>query len=153
MNLTTQYQVKPTMLSLGYLGLLPFVIGLWLIASDSNLFNVSGELWFVSYSAIILSFLSGALWGNGIDHSSAKLSRSALLLSNLFALLAWGALLGSSQSLSVAVILLACGYGLVWFAEQVVRKTEKEDKPTGYQSMRAKLTATVILLHCVALIA
>ncbi|MEL7293714.1 MAG: hypothetical protein AAGJ78_09280 [Pseudomonadota bacterium] len=43
--------------------------------------------------------------------------------------------------------------GLVWFAEQVVRKAEKEDQPTGYQSMRAKLTATVIVLHCVALIA
>ena len=84
---------RTTMLQLGYLGLLPFMFSLVLIGTERTLFNLSGEQFFIAYSAVILSFLSGVLWGNAIDHFYHRLSRNALVLSNLFVLLAWGALL------------------------------------------------------------
>ncbi len=75
-----------TMLRLGYLGLVPFLFSLLLIVSDTTLFNLSGQQFFIAYSAVILSFLSGVLWGNGIDHYYHRLSRNILVLSNLFCL-------------------------------------------------------------------
>ena len=51
---------------LGYLGLIPFVACLWLFnapidsALNQTLFNPQQA--FIFYSAIILSFLAGALW-------------------------------------------------------------------------------------------
>ena len=93
------------------------------------------------------------LWGNGIDHSVDKISRNALLLSNLFAVMTWGVLLLSRQNIALALILLAIGYFLVWFSERAVRIAEKERKPAGYKILRARLTTSVVIMHCIALIA
>ncbi len=65
---------RTTMLQLGYLGLLPFMFSLLLIVTERTLFNLSGEQFFIAYSAVILSFLSGVLWGNAIDHFYHRLS-------------------------------------------------------------------------------
>ncbi|AIS56900.1 DUF3429 domain-containing protein [Vibrio coralliilyticus] len=141
------------MFRLGYLGLLPFALSLICIVTGASLFGLTGEEMFISYSVVILSFLSGVLWGNGIDHSVDKISRNALLLSNLFAVMTWGVLLLSRQNTALALILLAIGYFLVWFSERAVRIAEKERKPAGYKILRARLTTSVVIMHCIALIA
>lgn len=141
------------MFRLGYLGLLPFALSLICIVTGASLFGLTGEEMFISYSVVILSFLSGVLWGNGIDHSVDKISRNALLLSNLFAVMTWGVLLLSRQNIALALILLAIGYFLVWFSERAVRVAEKERKPAGYKILRARLTTSVVIMHCIALIA
>ena len=142
-----------TMLQLGYLGLLPFMLSLSLIATERSLFNFSGEQFFLAYSAVILSFLSGVLWGNAIDHFYHRLSRNTLILSNLFVLLSWGALLQGSKHYVLAALLLAAGYIAVWYAEKLIRKIEKETEPKGYQTMRLKLTVGVVLMHGMVLVA
>ncbi|WBA10775.1 DUF3429 domain-containing protein [Salinivibrio kushneri] len=143
---------RDTMLQLGYLGLLPFIGGVLVTWADLTLFGLSGEQLFLSYSAVILSFLSGVLWGNGIDHFSHKLSRNALLLSNLFALLAWGALIQGATQYLVATGLLATGYLAVWLAEKWIRKSESEDTSSAYQTMRGRLTIAVVACHGLLLI-
>ncbi|GAB6260828.1 DUF3429 domain-containing protein [Photobacterium sp. 53610] len=140
------------MKQLGYLGLLPFLITLMLAMTDIRLFNLSGQQMFIAYSAVILSFLSGILWGNAIDHMAHKLSRNALILSNLFVLLAWGAILQGNKHSVTAAGLLALGYLAVWFAEKLIRQTEGEENPKAYQPMRSRLTAGVILLHAVLML-
>ncbi|PFG57904.1 uncharacterized protein DUF3429 [Vibrio sp. ES.051] len=142
---------RSTMLQLGYLGLVPFVFSLLLIATDKTLFNLSGQQLFITYSAVILSFLSGILWGNGIDHYYHRLSRNVLVLSNLFVLLAWGSLLQAHNHDAVAILLLVSGYVAVWYAEKLTRKVEHESEPKGYQGMRSKLTLGVLLMHGLAL--
>ncbi|ENO1314924.1 DUF3429 domain-containing protein [Vibrio parahaemolyticus] len=142
-----------TMLRLGYLGLVPFLFSLLLIVSDTTLFNLSGQQFFIAYSAVILSFLSGVLWGNGIDHYYHRLSRNILVLSNLFVLLAWGALLQGNTHYIAAILLLATGYAAVWYAEKLIRNVELEVDSKGYQGMRNKLTCGVILMHGLVLIA
>lgn len=144
---------RSTMLQLGYLGLIPFLFSLVLILTDTVLFNLNGQQFFITYSAVILSFLSGMLWGNGIDHYYHRLSRNALILSNLFLLLAWAALLQSSKNYMVATLLLAIGYVAVWYAEKLIRGVEKEAEPKGYQLMRGKLTVGVVFMHGLVLIA
>ncbi|MCA0936598.1 DUF3429 domain-containing protein [Vibrio alginolyticus] len=144
---------RVTMLRLGYLGLLPFLFSLLLLFFDTTLFNLNGHQFFIAYSAVILSFLSGVLWGNGIDHYYHPLSRNILVLSNLFVLLAWGALLQGHTHYITATVLLASGYIAVWYAEKLIRKVEQEVDPKGYQLMRGKLTCGVLLMHFIALFA
>ncbi|MDF2152716.1 DUF3429 domain-containing protein [Vibrio sp. CAU 1672] len=144
---------RSTMLQLGYLGLLPFLLSLLLVMADRALFGLSGQQFFIAYSAVILSFLSGVLWGNGIDHCSHRLSRNALILSNLFVLIAWGALLQGNKNAPLAIILLAMGYVAVWYAEKLMREIEHDSEPKGYQLMRGKLTGGVVLMHGLVLIA
>ncbi len=143
---------KQTMLQLGYVGLVPYVFCLILMIADLQVFQLTGEKMFVAYSAVILSFLSGVLWGNAIDHFSNKLSRSALLLSNLFALIAWGVLLQSESQSKYAIIMLAFGFIAVWFSEKTIRQVEHEESPKGYQTMRGRLTFGVVAMHGIALI-
>ncbi|MBR9875293.1 MAG: DUF3429 domain-containing protein [Vibrionaceae bacterium] len=144
---------RSTMLRLGYLGLIPFLFSLLLIITDTTLFNLSGHEFFIAYSAVILSFLSGVLWGNGIDHYYHRLSRNILVLSNLFVLLAWGALLQGHTHYIIATLLLAAGYIAVWYSEKLIRKVEKEIDPKGYQGMRGTLTCGVLLMHGIVLFA
>ena len=139
------------MTRLAYLGLVPFLLCLICIWTDKTLFGLSAHQVFIAYSAIILSFLSGILWGNAIDHIKTSLSRNALLLSNLFALIAWGVLLHSPASYVWSELVLLFGFVAVWFAEKKIREVEKENRPADYQPMRNKLTAIVAVFHLAAL--
>ena len=52
-------QTRNTMAKLGYMGLIPFLFGLLLSLTDSQFLGLSGETLFITYSVVILSFLSG----------------------------------------------------------------------------------------------
>lgn len=138
------------MFQLGYLGLLPFIGGLVLMMLNETLFELSGQQIFITYSAIILSFLSGVLWGAALEGFDNTLGRTALILSNLFALAAWAALLLDSYA-KLAVVLLAIGFLAVWFAEKHIRTNQKAASPEGYQTMRNRLTLGVVAMHLIFL--
>ncbi|KLV04520.1 DUF3429 domain-containing protein [Photobacterium ganghwense] len=140
-----------TMSRLAYLGLLPFVITLLCIWLDKTLFGLEARQVFIAYSAVILSFLAGILWGNAIDHIKSTLSRNTLLLSILFAVIAWGVLLRSPEHYVWSLLALLFGFIAIWFAEKKIREVEKEGQPASYQPMRNRLTGIVALLHLIAL--
>ena len=139
---------QTTMLQLGYLGLLPFVGGLALLLLNQSLFGLSGQQIFIAYSAVILSFLSGILWGAAIDNFNGAFSRLALILSNIFALTAWAALL-LNDHFKLAALLLAIGFFGVWFTEKHIRTSQQTNGPEGYQTLRNRLTTGVIALHLI----
>ena len=141
---------QTTMFQLGYLGLLPFIGGLVLLMLKETLLGLSGQQVFITYSAIILSFLSGVLWGAALEGFDNTLGRTALILSNLFALAAWAALLLDSYA-KLAVALLAIGFLAVWFAEKHIRTNQKAASPEGYQTMRNRLTLGVVAMHLIFL--
>ncbi len=141
---------QTTMFQLGYLGLLPFISGLVLLMLNETLFELSGQQIFITYSAIILSFLSGVLWGAALEGFDNTLGRTALILSNLFALAAWAALLLDGYA-KLAVALLAIGFLAVWFAEKHIRTNQKAASPEGYQTMRNRLTIGVVAMHLIFL--
>lgn len=95
-------QTRNTMAKLGFMGLIPFLFGLLLSLTDSQFLDLSGETLFITYSVVILSFLSGILWGNGIENFESQSSNKALILSNVIVLAAWVAvLLGEQKSFSL----------------------------------------------------
>ena len=145
-------QTRNTMVKLGYMGLIPFLFGLLLSFTDSQLFSWSGETFFITYSVVILSFLSGILWGYGIENFENQSSNKALILSNVIVLAAWlAALLGEQQEFLTTLILLL-GYIAVWRAERSMREENQSEGPDGYFDMRTRLTSSVVLMHGIVML-
>ncbi|CDT70757.1 hypothetical protein VCR15J2_470806 [Vibrio coralliirubri] len=145
-------QTRNTMAKLGYMGLIPFLFGLLLSLTDSQVFSLSGETLFITYSVVILSFLSGILWGNGIENFESQSSNKALILSNVIVLAAWLAvLLGEQQEFRTTLILII-GYIAVWRAERSMREENQSEGPDGYFDMRTRLTSSVVLMHGIVML-
>ncbi|MEZ9546744.1 MULTISPECIES: DUF3429 domain-containing protein [Vibrio] len=145
-------QTRNTMAKLGYMGLIPFLFGLLLSLTDSQLLSLSGETLFITYSVVILSFLSGILWGNGIENFENQSSNKALLLSNAIVLVAWLAVLLGEQQELVTTLILILGYIAVWRAERTMREENQSQGPDGYFDMRTRLTSSVVLMHGIVML-
>ena len=139
---------------LGYAGLIPFIFPLGLIVC---------ELWFgivfyhemvpphfasymfITYSAVILSFMSGTLWAHGQQINEQYLAKCAVLLSNVFSLSAWCAVLMSYVAPEWAVYsvaLLMAGFVSLLCVEHLVGGIGK-----AYWRLRLSLTIIVVVLH------
>ncbi|KAB2823234.1 DUF3429 domain-containing protein [Aliivibrio finisterrensis] len=145
-------QIRNTMEKLGYMGLVPFLFGLLLSLTDSQIFTLSGEELFITYSVLILSFLSGILWSNGIDNFESQSSYKALVLSNVIVLAAWLAVLLGEQKEFLTILILIIGYIAVWRAERSMKEENQREGPEGYFDMRTRLTSSVVLMHCIVVL-
>ncbi|MFA0550069.1 DUF3429 domain-containing protein [Vibrio lentus] len=145
-------QTRNTMAKLGYMGLIPFLFGLLLSLTDSQFLGLSGETLFITYSVVILSFLSGILWGNGIENFESQSSNKALILSNVIVLFAWLAVLLGEQKEFLTTLILIIGYIAVWRAERSMREENQSEGPDGYFDMRTRLTSSVELMHGIVML-
>ncbi|MCK8071776.1 DUF3429 domain-containing protein [Vibrio sp. 1CM23M] len=145
-------QTRNTMAKLGYMGLIPFLFGLLLSLTDSQFFSLSGETLFITYSVVILSFLSGILWGNGIENFESQSSNKALILSNVIVLAAWLAVLLGEHQEFLTTLILILGYIAVWRAERSMREENQSEGPDGYFDMRTRLTSSVVLMHGIVML-
>ena len=145
-------QTRNTMAKLGYMGLIPFLFGLLLSLTDSQSFSLSGETLFITYSVVILSFLSGILWGNGIENFESQSSNKALILSNVIVLAAWLAVLLGEQQEFLTTLILILGYIAVWRTERSMREENQSEGPDGYFDMRTRLTSSVALMHGIVML-
>ena len=143
---------RNTMAKLGYMGLIPFLFGLLLSLTDSQFLGLSGETLFITYSVVILSFLSGILWGNGIENFESQSSNKALILSNVIVLVAWLAVLLGEQKEFLTTLILIIGYIAVWRAERSMREENQSEGPDGYFDMRTRLTSSVVLMHGIVML-
>ena len=147
-----------TTIILGCLGLIPFLGSSALILSDfihyghvasSNLFGIYTPLIFISYSAIILSFLCGTLWGSRDHMRLLKQENTLLLFTNLIAVIAWFLILAvqiSNTLLLMGVFLLGVSFVVLFFVE--ITFTLMDQK---YKVLRSLLTAAVFLSHMIVL--
>ncbi|CAK1922808.1 DUF3429 domain-containing protein [Vibrio crassostreae] len=145
-------KTRNTMAKLGYMGLIPFLFGLLLSLTDSQLLSLSGETLFITYSVVILSFLSGILWGNGIENFENQSSNKALVLSNVIVLASWLAVLLGEQQEFLTTLILIIGYIAVWRAERSMREENQSQGPDGYFDMRTRLTSSVVLMHGIVML-
>ena len=139
---------------LGSEGLMPFIIsvgymvsGVWLGGGlqSASIFGLYAPYIFLTYSAIILSFLAGTLWGKWETFPSNRRSAAVLIFTNLTSLLAWLSLtvIHISQFLSIlAVALLSAGYLGILGVETTFKSSSR-----GYWNLRISLTTVVVLLH------
>ena len=134
---------------LGYLGLIPFVACLWLFnasidsALNQTLFNPQQA--FIFYSAIILSFLAGALWRKDTLSQDTKMQ----IFSNLLCLYAFVCLFIPTF---YALIFLPIGYLSLFLVEHRFCNNKEHGYTHSYFTMRLILSVLVILLHVIALV-
>jgi hypothetical protein len=152
---------------LGYAGLLPFIMSAGLLLVE-RWFGFSlllvypwGPLpaflvayFFTTYSAIILSFMSGTLWANGQGLKSHNAALGAILMSNILALLAWFALLLGivlPQMLVICLLVLMFGYVSLLWVERSHNEVKSEIE-SAYWLMRLRLSFVVLALHLLMII-
>lgn len=169
---SNQYQLTSL---LGDLGCLPFValtaliVDAWVNGQglqSASLFGLYAPYVFIAYSAVILSFLSGALWERSRLSDQARPPAAAILFSNLVALSAWVSLLliylMPLMTLFAVVLLMAGFLSLLWverlsFARISHGSPNKQSTPnkqitqSSYWSMRLRITALVVIMHAVVL--
>ncbi len=164
-----QYQLTSL---LGDLGCVPFVlltavmVGAWVNGQglhSASLFGLYAPYVFIAYSAVILSFLSGALWERSRLSDQARPPAAAILFSNLVALNAWASLLliylAPFMTLFAVALLMAGFLSLLWvermaFAgtSQITQITQNSQiTQSSYWSMRLRITALVVIMHAVVL--
>lgn len=129
--------------TLGYAGLIPFVIPALLIILGSEYSQFLTSL-VGSYAFGIICFLTGSWWGMGLLPGS----RSALLLSNLYFLIAFFIFLFAIEVWVLASAVLLIG---IFLAEQ--RSSLFPEFPASYRVMRTMLTliasASMLAIHLV----
>ncbi|MBR7889059.1 DUF3429 domain-containing protein [Marinomonas sp. A79] len=129
---------------LGVLGIIPFAAATYISWNNHTFLGFSGFTLFSTYSAVILSFLSGALWGQLIHKDISPLGRFLFISSNVLALAAWASLLIHIPSLSIALLLL--GFMSVFWVE--ARTLVLIRSPNArYLNMRFVITIIVCVLH------
>ena len=151
---TTMHQMSQMRVinGLGYSGLLPFAAGTAASFLNLSFLGIDGFRWFSSYSAIILVFLSGSLWGLMLGKATSRLSVLILAFSNGVALLAWATLGLAETSLAGSLLLLLAGYGAVLILQISYRDLLYSGVKTRYWKMRLSLTTVVIILHVFMLV-
>ncbi|MFT6094443.1 MAG: hypothetical protein ACJA2Q_002348 [Pseudohongiellaceae bacterium] len=136
--------------ALGCAGLLPFAgalfaVGLTLILGVELSFEPKQV--FVFYSAVILSFLCGAIWGSLLSSTFTKKATALLILSNIVSLTAWISLLSYERHFTFSLSLLILGYLTVLAAEYAVIELLYKEVYRGYLKLRSWLTFCVVVLH------
>ena len=136
---------------LGLLGLVPFLVILLPFFGMERLLSVSIPFLFTCYSATILSFLAGVLWGRVLADDDSLLTFSILIFSNAMALFSWAGLLLYEASRASSLLLLMLGYLFILLAELRYRRRIFHKLDSGYVRLRVLLTGTVLVLHVFAL--
>lgn len=139
---------RPLIQTLGFLGLLPFIISTFEYHFDFYEYGFIAQSAFVAYSAIILSFLCGAIWGQVLEQPYQVKGKALLIGSNLVAILAWCGLLIHQPHLSL--LLLLCGYISVFWLEVRWLKQIRPDQ-SFYPNLRFTLTLLVCAMHLLML--
>lgn len=126
---------------LGLGGLVPFVVGTFLIATNSEILDPT-TLWGAvsAYAAVILSFLGGIRWGAALNET-ARRSPTTLALSVLPSIAAW------------VIVLLPAPWSFVGFAVafsvqgvwDVTAIREGRIETPWFAQLRVVLTAVVVL--------
>ncbi|GIU45361.1 DUF3429 domain-containing protein [Shewanella marinintestina] len=138
---------KTIWLGLGYAGLLPFIITTVMSWAGWVTPWLDPKFAFISYSATILSFLAGTLWGRVLSLYASNNIGNLLILSNLYALLAWFSLLLAVPA--VGLVTLSFGYFSLLSIEKNCQNLPVDQE---YRRMRVRLTSVALLTHFLMLI-
>ena len=136
---------------LGLLGLVPFLVILLPFFGMDRLLSFTIPFLFTCYSATILSFLAGVLWGRVLADDDSLLTFFILIFSNAMALFSWAGLLLYAASRASSLLLLMLGYLFILLAELRYRRRIFHKLDSGYFRLRVLLTGTVLVLHVFAL--
>jgi hypothetical protein len=123
---------------LGWLGLLPFLLGALLVLHPD--WDEAGVFVFRTYGAVILSFLGGVRWGAAL--AEVRGQGTALTIAVLPSLAGWAALL-----LPPIPGLLVLAAGFLAVAVLDTRLPPPGLWPAAYRRLRLRLSVAVLSLH------
>lgn len=127
---------------LGYLGLIPFISLPLLVTMDAiNYFQ--GYLYFVQYSAIILSFFGGIHWLDAIQNNRKN---HQLYVAMLPSIIAWLALIFLKGDMLLSVLSMSY-IGILMYDKFVLALTKSI--LIDYIKLRVILTTVVVISHLV----
>src|SRR5690606_6806112 len=133
-----------------YLGIIPFVAAAAAVILQMPLGPFAGLELFVTYSAVILSFVAGSLWGKVMSSKDSGDDSKALVITTALSLVGWLALL--LDHIPFALVILALGFFVAWIIERSPSIGESSYCPQDYTKMRGRLTLWVIVLHGILLL-
>ncbi|MGH1372079.1 MAG: DUF3429 domain-containing protein [Cellvibrionaceae bacterium] len=148
-----------TLQRLGYSGLAPFFVAIFgslMLGNDNGGvlgISLNWSLVFISYSALIASFMAGSLWGRALSVANQRQDSSrnisVLVWSNLLSMLSWASLGVWYQGYALlALLVLAAVYFGIFLIERVFLESKVIDPLSdSYLGLRRRLTAAVIILH------
>ena len=142
---------RSIIVGLGLLGLVPFLVILLPFFGMDRLLSFTIPFLFTCYSATILSFLAGVLWGRVLADDDSLLTFFILIFSNAMALFSWAGLLLYAAYGASSLLLLMLGYLFILLAELRYRRRIFHKLDSGYFRLRVLLTGTVLVLHVFAL--
>ena len=133
-------QIERMGVRLGYLGLVPFVVGAVAALLSNELASIALQA-FVLYSLAILSFMGGVHWGLALITGTRQ--RVRLLISVVPVIAAWICLMTLPTHLALAV--LGGGFIAQWFVDQPI--LAELPFPSWYLEMRPRLAYVVAGCH------
>lgn len=142
MTHSTDASLPRGMLALGWSGLLPFALALLTACLRPEWKGLAAAV-FVSYGAVILSFLGGARWGHALGRDVTPWRYVEAVLPSL---LGFSALL-LVHTTWMALSLLAIGFGVWLVIDQCDRLWS-----APYKRMRLGISVVVLLLHAAWLV-
>jgi hypothetical protein len=133
-------RLPPIVTSLGYAGLLPFLIApAWLTFSPGTAPDWLDAVW-LSWCALVAAFMSGSMWGFALPACEGSEGKAGLLMSMGLMLLAW---IATVLPLRCELALLALTYLLLLAADFWRERTL--GTVGGYFPLRATLTVGVLV--------
>lgn len=132
---------------LGYAGLIPFAAALLATLLFNDEVKDFAELAFIFYSSVILSFLSGSLWGRLLSQNLDFKVGFLLFLTNLVAVSTWFSLLVTNWRAELSLFLLSAGFLSVFALEKMHTQLLYAGVVRGYLKLRGWLTLTVVSMH------
>lgn len=129
--------------TLGFLGLLPFLLSLLYVNQPMFSTQISGEQSFLIYSIAISSFLCGSLWQPNSEN------KYPAIVSNTLCVIAFLTLFASAV---ISAIVMLCVFILIWRAEKQFASAQTIERNQEYLLLRSQLTFVVASLHLVLII-
>ena len=140
MTVDEQVRVETMGMRLGYLGLIPFVVGAVTALLSQELVSLAFQT-FILYSLAILSFMGGVHWGLALITGTRQSTR--LLISVVPVVAAWICLIALPAPLTLAV--LGGGFIAQWFIDRPI--LAELPIPSWYLEMRPRLAYVVAGCH------
>jgi len=129
--------------TLGFLGLLPFLLSLLYVNQPMLSTQIYGEQSFLIYSIAISSFLCGSLWQPNSEN------KYPAIVSNTLCVIAFLTLFASAV---ISAIGMLCVFILIWRAEKQFASAQTIERNQEYLLLRSQLTFVVASLHLVLII-
>ena len=139
--------------SLGYFGLTPILVSVLLTWWNAEFISFDGPTLFAGYSALILCFLAGAIWGRVLSGTSSRKGSLVLVGTNAIVVMAGAALLVSSKFFIMGILILSLGYAAILVGEFRSAKTLMSGVTLDYLQLRFILTVLIGLGHIGVIIA